>query len=84
MSAIKVFATTKGIVDVEGVANYETSYNLSAPVLGVLDGTVFVPVGAMTETEANAAIQEAVRAHANLQTENVENFTVDDVRGGRI
>jgi hypothetical protein len=82
MSATKLFAQTLGIIDVAGVLNFETFFKLSPPVAGVENATVYTPVGILTEAEALAIIQQSVADKANIETSNVESFTVDDVRGG--
>ena len=82
MSATKLFAQTLGIIDVGGVLNFETFFTLSPPINGVENATVYTPVGILTEAEALAIIQQSVADKANIETSNVESFTVDDVRGG--
>jgi hypothetical protein len=63
---------------------YFVRYRFSQPVVGVHDGGIEIPVEGVTETEANAMIQEAAVVRANLETSNAVNFTTNDVRGGRL
>lgn len=89
MSTIKIAARfDKAVEQPTGPAFFLIKYQFSSAVISpsgpVLDGGVEVDLTGMTETEANALIQQAVADHANAATSNVEAFTIDDVRGGRI
>jgi hypothetical protein len=87
MSNIKILAKVDELVE-DGDVHYAVSYRLSGgagPGNTFIGGTATVPlIIDETETETNARVQLAVADDANLQTENTESFTVDDVRGGRI
>jgi hypothetical protein len=67
-----------------GALSWESNYRLTGLVNGVNNGTAYVPVGEQTETEVRALVHQAIVDHANLETSNIEEFTVLDVLGGAI
>lgn len=84
MSNIKIAGKFRDALTENGVTVFRFLYTLSQPVGGVVDGGISVDLEGLTETEANALIQQSIADDANAQTSNVEAFTVNDVRGGRI
>jgi hypothetical protein len=58
------------------------TWRLSHQVGDQAGGLVFVPLGAHTESELLSLVQSAAVVAVNNATNNVEEFTVSDVRGG--
>lgn len=88
MSTIKIAARFRDVISENNIALYRFLYVYSEPVPiehGVVtEGGLSLDLAGMTETEANAFIQQSIADDANAQTSNSQSFTIDDVRGGRI
>ena len=89
MGLVKVVGSVIGVVTNENGTFYRVAYTLSEPT-GTpphLSGEALVPFDSnMTETEANAFLQERLAIHANAEASGTVDagITVADVRGGRI
>jgi hypothetical protein len=80
MSAIKIIVAHPHIESEGGVLEYCATYRLSEAVLGVIDGEVgYEPDPGLSDAEIRTELINMIVAHANLQTSNVEAFTISDV-----
>lgn len=80
MSAVKIILSRPHVEIEGGVIEYCVNYRLSSPVMGVLDGEVgYEPSPGETDADVLTNLKTMVVDHANLQTENLEGFTTDDV-----
>lgn len=82
ISGVKVIAGPIGVRVTPECLCYSCVYSLSREVNGVNNGEALFPVGEQTESEVRALMHHAVRDHANLQTSNIEDFTLADIIGG--
>lgn len=80
MSTVKI-VLARPHIELEGAAiEYCVYYWLTAAVGGVIDGEVgYEPSPGATHDEIMLELSNMAAAHANLQTDNVEAFTADDV-----
>jgi hypothetical protein len=87
-TGIKLLCETVLGFDSQNQPAYLTEYKCSLPVQtpsGPHFGAGIVTLlDGLTETPFNALVAQAIADKANLETSNVENFTSDDVFGGRI
>lgn len=81
---VKIVAQTELGFDQDGTTPiYTFVFRLTEPVNGVSNGGGVLPVGTLTESEANAIIQQRCADNANIDIGSVV-FTSADVIGGRI
>lgn len=80
MATVKIILSHPHIEVEEGVIHYCVGYRLTQAVMGVLDGEVgYEPAPSETNADVLTNLKTMAVDHANLQTENAEGFTVDDV-----
>jgi hypothetical protein len=92
VSGRKLFCKVISVLQENGIENMVAIYEYSPyiPVThGILQGgQVTVDITGLTETEINSKIQQSLCDGANLEIISMqldpENFTLSDVRGGRI
>lgn len=86
--AVKVIASFDGLRSDDSTNNvlcYEFRYRLTRRATnGHEDGGILIVAGDLTETEVNAIFQQQIADKANQESISEFNFTVNDVRGGRI
>ena len=87
-TGIKLLCQTTLGFDDQQQAAYLTEYKCSSPVQtpsGLhYGGGIVTLIDGLTESPFNALVAQSVAEKANLETSGVENFTSDDVFGGRI
>lgn len=80
MSAVKIVLSQPHIEVGDGVIEYCVGYRLTQAVMGVLNGEVgYEPAPGETDADVLTNLKTMAVDHANLQTENLEGFTTDDV-----
>lgn len=80
MSAVKIVLSHPHIEVEDGVIEYCVDYRLTQAVMGVIDGEVgYEPSPGETDVDVLLTLKTMAADHANLQTENAEGFTADDV-----
>jgi hypothetical protein len=80
MSAVKIILSRPHVEVEDEVIHYCVSYRLTQAVMGVLDGEVgYEPSPGETDADVLTNLKMMAVDHANLQTENLEGFTTDDV-----